>query len=90
MTSKGIRFLHTIDPELIDHLCKTSDFVQVTIAAYNYEEIIHPDGTDKPPRSMELSKTLGATSQIKSSKDIVQFNSEDMKVLTEKTKKELR
>jgi hypothetical protein len=85
-----IRFLHHIDPELIEHMCKNYDVVKVSIEAYDYEEMIHPDGTDNPPRKMEesLKQYLGST--IKSVKDLIQFDNSDMKVLSKHTKRQLR
>jgi hypothetical protein len=88
--TKGIRFLHYIDPELIEYLCNTYEHVKVSIEAYNYEEIIHPDGTDKPHRQMELSQKYGFNYQIKSVKDFIQFDIDDMKILSKQTRKEMR
>jgi hypothetical protein len=88
--SKGMCFLHYVEPELIEHMCKNYDVVKVSIEAYNYEEIIHPDGTDKPPRKMELSQTWGTSYQIRSLKDLIQFDDSDMKILSKQTKRELR
>jgi hypothetical protein len=91
-TTKGIRFIHDIDPQLVDHMCNNYNYVEVTFAAYDYEEILIPngDGEGTHTRKLERTQKAGFSSQIQSSKDVVQFDSSDMKVLTQKTKKELR
>jgi hypothetical protein len=88
--TKGIRFLHYTDPELIDYMCNNYDYVDVTFAAYNYEEILIANGDGTHTRKLDRALQVGFSSQIKSSKDVVQFDHEDMKVLTAKAKKELR
>jgi beta-lactamase superfamily II metal-dependent hydrolase len=89
--TKGIRFIHDIDPGLVDYMCNNYDYVEVTFAAYNYEEIFIPNGDGSThTRKLERTQKAGFSSQIQSSKDVVQFDTSDMKVLTPKTKKELR
>ncbi len=79
---KGIRFIHYVDPAMIDQMCKEFDFVEVSFNAYDNEK--YSDGT------VYREQKAGLGAQIKSSKDVVQFDHEDMKLLTAKIKKELR
>jgi hypothetical protein len=77
-----IRFLGTpIDQ--FDRLCKEEEKVTITISCFSTEE--YNDGTPS-----ELVLTFQESWQILSSKDIFQFDYEDMKMLTENTKKSLR
>jgi hypothetical protein len=85
-----IRFLHTMDPKTINLMCKLYDCVEVSIQSYDYEEIYiaNGDGTHTP--KLEKEPRQGITGTIKSSKDLVQFDTTDMKRLSSRTKKELR
>lgn len=65
-----IRFLGT-PIEQIDQLCKEEPMVKVFINTYAVE--YHPDGT------AEVVQTGQFGSTIKSSKDLIQFDYEDMK-----------
>ena len=57
--------------------------VKVTISAYNTEH--YNDGTPS-----ELVLTSERSQQIMSSKDLFQFDNEDMKLLTKEIKRRLR
>jgi hypothetical protein len=76
-----IKFFHT-PIEQIDRLCKEEQIVRIMISTYQVEAL--KDGT-----IVEI-ETGGFGGTIKSSKDLIQFDNEDMKVLTQKTKKEMR
>jgi hypothetical protein len=59
----------------------------VSVAAYGEDEpVYYPE---KGVTVMEENKLAGFSYQIRSSKDLIQFNYEDMKTLTEDTKKSL-
>ena len=76
-----IKFLHT-PIEQIDRLCKEEEKVEVIINIYHTE--YYRDGTS------ELSQTGGFGGTIKSSKDLIQFDNEDMKKISKQTKHKLR
>ena len=77
-----IKFLHT-PIEQIDQLCKEEQIVKVTISTYQ-TELYKKDGT------LALVKTAAFGQTIKSSKDLIQFDNEDMKMLSRKVKHQLR
>jgi hypothetical protein len=85
-----IRFLYYLDPELVDYMCNNHDVVEVTIAAYNYEEVLTANGDGTYKRKMERTQKAGFGSTIKSSKDVVQFDNSDMKKLSKHTKQRMR
>jgi hypothetical protein len=68
--------------ERIDQLCREEEEVEVWVNAY--QTIHYPDGT------IEKKQTGGWGATVKSSKDIFQFELEDMKILSEDIKRSLR
>jgi hypothetical protein len=77
----GIKFLGT-PIEQFDQLCREEEVVKVSVSCYHTEK--NADGTEE----LVLSGAWGC--QIKSSKDIIQFDYEDMKILTKNLKRGLR
>ncbi|MGA7368143.1 MAG: hypothetical protein WBX01_03370 [Nitrososphaeraceae archaeon] len=77
-----IRFLHGTPLDQIDQLCKEEEMVKVSISCYHTEH--YSDGTS------ELVLTSAWSSQIKSSKDLFQFDNKDMQILSKETKEDLR
>ena len=78
----AIRFLHGTPIEQIDRLCNEEEKVIIEISCYREEH--YPDGTS------EWVKTGGWGSQIRSSKDLFQYDNEDIKVLTDAARESLR
>jgi hypothetical protein len=76
-----IKFLHT-PLERIDQLCQEEEKVEVMINTYKTE--YYNDGT-----SQEV-QTGGFGGTIRSSKDLFQFDDEDMKQLADHVKEKLR
>jgi hypothetical protein len=76
-----IKFLHT-PLERIDRLCQEEEKVEVMINTYKIE--YYSDGT-----SQEV-QTGGFGGTIRSSKDLFQFDDEDMKQLADHVKESLR
>lgn len=68
--------------EQFDQLCKEEERVKITVSCYTTEK--YKDGTE------EQILTGAWSQEIRSSKDIFQFDYEDMKLLTRDTKKGLR
>jgi hypothetical protein len=77
-----IKFLHT-PIERIDQLCKEEEKVEVVINIYRTEH--YNDGT---PSQLVQKGGYGGT--IKSSKDLIQFDDSDMKILSKGVKQKLR
>lgn len=76
-----IRFLgNPLDQ--IDQLCREEEKVKVTISCHHTE--VYNDGTS------EEVLTSASTREIRSSKDLFQFDYEDMKLITKQTKQGLR
>jgi hypothetical protein len=78
----AIRFLHGTPLNQIDRLCQEEEKVMIEISSYRLE--YYPDGT------IEWVKTGGWGSQIHSSKDLFQYDNEDINVLSDDTKESLR
>jgi hypothetical protein len=77
-----IRFLHGTPLEFSDRLCQEEQKVRIVVEVYRTETT--DDGFAK---DVIVSK-FGST--IKSSKDLFQFDDEDIRFLTEETKDKLR
>jgi hypothetical protein len=77
----SIKFLH-IPLEIIDRLCEEEEKVVILVNAYRTER--HSDGTIEE----RLIAGWGAT--IRRSKDLFQFDNEDIKTRTDDTKEKLR
>jgi hypothetical protein len=89
-----VRFLHDHTLQEIDAFCKWAESqnqkVRVTFEMYEKEIVGHVQPDLSTVWKEEDNMTFMFSHQIKSSKDLFQFDNEDIKILTEKTKEELR
>jgi hypothetical protein len=66
--------------------CREEEFVMISVEVYKREQVIHNDGVIKEEEALVSSYGCG----IRSSKDVFQFDDEDMKQLAPHVKKQLR
>lgn len=89
-----IRFLHDYTLQRIEELCRDAEAkgqkVRVAFEIYDRLEVAHI----QPDLSIIINKEDNMifmfSHQIHSSKDLFQFDNEDIKILTDKTREELR
>jgi hypothetical protein len=90
-----IKFLH-MPLNRIDQLCKEheneNELVMVSIECYKRVPVIHHDTEDNGIDIIKIEDWLTSSygCGIKSSKDVFQFDDEDMKQLADHVKEELR
>jgi hypothetical protein len=82
-----IRFLH-MPLDRIDQLCKEheNELIMISVECYKQVQVTHDNGIVKTEEWLTSSFGYG----IRSSKDVFQFNNEDMKILSEDIKQKLR
>ena len=89
-----VRFLHHHTLDEIEQFCKYAKAmgqkVRVSFAMYEMETVGYVQPDLSKVFKEEESMTFMFSHQIKSAKDLFQFDNEDIKVMTDRTKEELR